>query len=176
MRVRLGVLTLILATALAIVGCGSGTSTGSGQEDSTTSAPTRSAPTTSADNSGAWDDYRDSLLTWADDLAISTPPATGYDEEGYPDSDDSSYRKDVERAVEDLANLEQLKPPPELAALHQKLVEAFRGFCQADELYQETEAAKNYLAAMKAGTEAQEQLDKVNDALLQLVQASKAAE
>ena len=171
MRVRLGVLTLVLATALVIVGCGSGTSTSSSQEDSTASAPTAST-----DNSGALDDYRDSLLTWADDRATNTPPATGYDEEGYPDFDDSSYRKRIERELEGLNNLEQLKPPPELAALHQKLVEAFRSFCQADELYQQTEAARNYLAAIKAGVEAQEQLDKVNDALLQLAQAFKAAE
>ncbi len=60
--------------------------------------------------------------------------------------------------------------------MHQELVEAFRGFYQADELYQETQAAKNYLAAIKAGMEAQGQLEKVNDALLQLVQALKETE
>jgi hypothetical protein len=171
MRVRLGVLTLIMATALVMVGCGSGTSTSGGQED-----PTASAPTSSPEDSGAWYDYRDSLLAWAENRATNPPPTAGSDEEASPDFDDSTYRKRVERELEDLSNLEQLKPPPELAALHQKLVEAFRGFCQADELYQETQAAKNYLAAIKAGTEAQEQLDKVNGALLQVVQALKAAE
>ncbi len=171
MRVRLGVLTLIMATALVMVGCGSGTSTSGGEEN-----PTVSAPTSSTDNSGAWDDYRDSLLAWADKRATGPPPTTGSDAQPSADFDDSAYRERVERELEDLSKLEQLKPPPELAALHQKLVEAFRGFCQADELYQETQAAKNYLAAIKAGMEAQEQLDKVNGALLQVVQALEAAE
>ena len=72
MRVRLGVLALILATVLLMVCCGSGTSTNGGQEDST-----ESAPTISTDHRGAWDDYRESLLAWADDLAAATPPETG---------------------------------------------------------------------------------------------------
>lgn len=174
MRVRLGVLALILATALLMVCCGSGTSTNGGQEDST-----ESAPTISPDHRGAWDDYRESLLAWADDLAAATPPETGYDEEGKPDLDDFGYRIPVERevqALKDLERLERLEPPPELVTLHHELVEAFRGFCRADELYRETEAARDYLAHIQAGLMAQEQLDKVNDALLQLVQAFQAAE
>lgn len=164
-------LMLFMATTLAMFGCGSGMSTDDTQEDSPPSSPV--VPT---DNTGAWDDYRDSLLAWADDFGVNPPATTQYGEEGHGDIDVTSYRKRLEGELEDLNKLEQMKPPAELVALHQRLVDAFRGFCQADELYGETQAAKNYLAAIKAGIEAQQQLDKVNAALLELVQASAPTE
>jgi hypothetical protein len=171
MRLKLGILTGVLAVAILIVGCGAGSSSSSGRGD-----PRGSAQTPSEDGTEAWGDYRDSLLAWADDRATNASPATAYDEDAYSDLDDSSYRERLERELEDLGRLEELRPPSELAALHQKLVEAFRDFYRADELYQETQAAKNYLAAIKAGIDAQEQLGEVNDALFELVQAVKAAE
>lgn len=171
MSVRPWVLAFVLAVTLVTVACGSGTSASGNQGDVATSG--RSV---SAYDSGAWNDYRDSLLAWADDLGANSRTAAEYEEENAPSLTDSSYSERVERNLEDLDSLEQLNPPPELLALHQKLVEAFRGFCEADELYLETQIAKNYLAGIRAGIKAQQQLGKVNSALLELIQTLKAAE
>lgn len=171
MSVRPCVLALVLVIALMVVACGSGTSAKGDGGDAATSGLS-----TSADDSDAWSDYRVSLLAWADGLGTNSRTAAEYEEQNAPSLTDSSYSERVERNLEDLNGLERLNPPPEVLALHQKLVEAFRNFCEADELYLETQIAKNYLAGIKAGIKAQQQLDKVNSALLELVQTLEAGE
>jgi hypothetical protein len=121
----------------------------------------------------AWAEYRDSLLNWAEGIAASAPESTDYGADSPPSVDDSDYDVQVEGQLDSLRALERLDPPPELAAMHQDLVHAFKDFYEADKLYRQTQAARNYLAAIKAGIEAQQKLDRVNGVLLQLVEALK---
>jgi len=172
MRVKLAVLMFVLVTGLVTVGCGPGIPAGTGPTDS---AATSSTALTAV--GPAWDEYRHSLLAWADDVATDSSSAAESDDENHPDdADDSYYRREVEQQQERLSSLEQLKPPPEIASLHQRLLSAFRDFVEADEVYRATQAAKNYLAGIRAGIMAQEELSKVNSALLELVQALEQSE
>jgi hypothetical protein len=164
---RYWLLGLVLAATLMIVGCGPATPSAGSPEEPGISGSFPSA------GGSAWASYRDSLLKWAEGIASSAPESTDYGGESLPSIDDSDHDAQVEGQLENLRALERFDPPPELAAMHQDLVRAFRDFYEADELYRQTQAARNYLAAMKAGIEAQQKLDRVNVVLLQLVEALK---
>jgi hypothetical protein len=167
MRARLGFLVFfLLVTGFGVGGCRSSVPAGGGPMDSATTAPT-----VFADTGHDWEDYQGSLLAWADAFATESSSGVESRDGDYPDSGNSYYRQEIEQQRNRLSALERLQPPSQLASLHRRLVNAFEDFVQADEVYRETQIAKNYLAGIKAGIVAQQRLGVVNSALLELVQA-----
>ncbi len=166
-------LALLCTCALIVAGCGSKEADST---NSTRGVSTTSAPATSVEKGGTLAEYKDAIYAWGDDLASNSPPELGEDAQGNPDFDDAEYRQHVEAEFEDLSQLKQMRPPQELAAKHQQLVDAFERYCQLDSQFQQAEARKDSEAATTAFGEADAQLYKVEDALYLILDAIDAAE
>jgi hypothetical protein len=103
MLVRVGLVALLVAVALGTFACSSGVG-----------------------------EYQDAVVAWSEDL--STGPSIQYDSDGKPIGwDAAAARTHVDRLKSSLAELEQISPPPELAAAHDRVVKAFKGVCQYEE-------------------------------------------
>jgi hypothetical protein len=175
MRLRVGLVMLLLVAAYGVVACGAGEATTTSRGISTTSVPTTSAPATSADKGGTLTQYSDAIDDWYKRLEQNMPPEMVSDAQGNPDIDDSAYRKHVEGEKASLSALVQMSPPQTLAEEHQLLLQAFKVYYQADLRFQEAEARKDYAGANEAAAEADSLLYKVEDAFNRLLDAIDAA-